>query len=590
MTRIAVVDKEKCHPGKCSRECINFCPVNRQGKDCIVLSEDEDLAEINEELCTGCGICVKKCPFGAITIINKPEEAVEAVHRYGMNAFRIYGLPTPHEGVTGLIGKNGIGKSTIIKILSGNLKPNMGKYNEENSWEDILEHYKGTELYNYLKKVVDGEIKTAYKPQTVSRIPKAHSGKVSDLLEKVNEKEEKLEEYKDKLDLSGCWNKEIKDVSGGELQRIAICATLVREADLYFIDEPSSYLDIKQRMKVAELIREVGEEKKVMVVEHDLAILDYLTDQIYVLYGVPGVYGVLSGLKSSRKGINEFLDGFLDEENVRIRKYGINFETKPPKTQYKGENSISYPEFSKEYPGFSLEADSGKLKLSEVIGVIGENAIGKSTFVKVLAGEINSKEENVDIDAKISYKPQYITFEEGEREMNVENFIATRKNFDRELFNSRLKKLVEDLYPKKVKELSGGEKQKLAVAVALAEESDLCLLDEPSAFLDIEQRFQISKVIKRVTENKENATVVVDHDLLFQDMVSNRLMRFTGKPGKEGKAHSPVTRKKGMSEFLKSLGITMRREPRTGRPRINKKDSQKDIEQKKKNEYYYTIN
>ncbi len=587
MTRIAVVDKEKCHPGKCSLECINFCPVNRQNKDCITLNEEEDVAEIKEERCTGCGICIRKCPFDAITIINKPEETGEPVHRYGMNAFRVYGLPSPREGVVGLIGRNGVGKSTLIKILSGTMKPNMGKYNEEVTWENVLSYYKGTETYNYLDKLIRGEIKTAYKPQTVSKIPKVHSGRVSELLERVNEKGDALSYYKEKLSLQECWGKKLNEVSGGELQRIAICATLIKKADFYFIDEPSSYLDIKQRMKVAELIREIGQESRVIVVEHDLAILDYLTDNIYILYGVPGVYGVLSGLKSSRKGINQFLDGFLDEENVRIRDYQINFETRPPKTQYKGEHSVSYGEFTKTYPEFKLVAEKGDLKKTEVIGIIGENAIGKSTFVKALAGEIETDGDKIEMGSKIAYKPQYVSFEDGG--MDVETFLATRKDFDRELFNSRLKSFVEDLYSKKVNELSGGERQRLAIVISLAEESDICLMDEPSAFLDIEQRFKVSKVIRRVTENKETATVVVDHDLLFQDLASNRLMRFTGSPGKEGRAHSPVSRKAGMSEFLKGLGVTMRREPRTGRPRINKKGSQKDMEQKKKGEYYYTF-
>ena len=587
MSRIAVVDKEKCNPDKCSHECIKVCPVNRQGEDCIVLNEKGTRIEIDEELCTGCGLCVKKCPFGAISIINKPEEADDPIHRYGMNDFRIYGIPVPREGVLGLIGPNAIGKSTLVKILSGNMKPNFGKYNEEVDWEKALDQFKGTELHDYFKKIKSGELKTAYKPQVVTSIPKANKGKVSELLESVNEKGNKLEELKDRLDLDKCWNNEIDEVSGGELQRIAIAATILKEADLYFIDEPSSYLDIKQRLQVAEIIRELGEKNKVMIVEHDLAILDYLTNYIYVLYGEPGVFGAVSRLKSSRKGINQFLGGFLEEENTRIRSEEITFQTNPPSTHYKGEESIKYPGFKKKYPEFELEAEKGEIKKGEVIGVIGKNAIGKTTFVKVLAGEEEPEEKEIDIDAKISYKPQYVDFSSS-KGMTVEQFIATREDFDKELFNSRLKPIVEDLYPKEISNLSGGEEQRLAVAVALGKKAELCLMDEPSAFLDIEQRLKVSKVIRRAADDKNLSVLVVDHDLLFQDMVSNRLMRFTGEPGEKGKANEPVKMKKGMSNFLKEMEITMRREPRTGRPRINKKDSQKDKEQKKKEEYYYT--
>ncbi len=587
MTRIAVLDEEKCNPEKCNLQCINFCPVNRQGEECIYLTEDKSKVEINEELCTGCGICVKKCPFNAISIVNKPEEAGEPIHRFGMNAFRVYGLPKPGKGVTGLVGANGVGKSTLIKILSGHLTPNLGKYNEETDWNLVIDKYRGREISSYLENISEGEVKTSYKPQVVSKIPKAHSGKVSELLEKTNEKGDKLQYYKDKLSLDKCWDRELSDISGGELQRTAIAACLVKDADVYFIDEPTSYLDIKQRLKVAELIRELGEEKRVMVVEHDLAILDYLTDYVNILYGKPGVYGMVSSLKSSRKGINQFLNGFLEKENVRIRDYEIKFEEKPPSTHYKGEESIEYPEFEKNYSEFDLKAEAGEIKKAEVVGIIGENAIGKSTFVKILAGEEDADNVDVDLDAEVSYKPQYVSLPE--KDITVEQYIATADNIDRKTYKSRIEKMIEDLYQKKLSSLSGGEKQRVAIALALSKKADLCLLDEPSAFLDIEQRFKVSKAIRRATEDRDIATLVVDHDLLFQDMVSNRLMRFTGTPGEHGEAKEPVEMKKGMSNFLEKMDITMRREPRTGRPRINKKDSQKDREQKKKDEYYYTV-
>jgi len=192
MTRIAVVDKEKCNTDKCSYECIKSCPVNRQDEECIVLNDKKTSIIIDEDLCTGCGICIKKCPFGAISIINEPEEVGEPTHRYGMNDFRVYGLPIPREGVVGLIGPNAIGKSTLVKILSGNLKPNFGKYNEDVDWNFILDQFKGTEAHDYFKKIKSGELKAAYKPQVVTSIPKAHDGKVSELLEKVNEKGKKL--------------------------------------------------------------------------------------------------------------------------------------------------------------------------------------------------------------------------------------------------------------------------------------------------------------------------------------------------------------------------------------------------------------
>jgi len=142
MVRIAIINKEKCSSKECGDfVCKRVCPVNRQGKECIVTSFDHK-AQINEELCIGCGICVPKCPFKAIDIINLPESLkYDPIHRFGKNQFALFSLPTPVMGkVVGIIGRNGIGKSTAIKILSGNLKPNFGE-TKEASYEEIQPGY-----------------------------------------------------------------------------------------------------------------------------------------------------------------------------------------------------------------------------------------------------------------------------------------------------------------------------------------------------------------------------------------------------------------------------------------------------------------
>ena len=317
MTRIAVIEKEKCNPEGCGNYlCIRVCPINKSGEECIVKGE-EGKPIINEELCTGCGICPRRCPYGAISIINLPQELTEKpIHQYGKNGFHLYNLPTPIFGkVVGILGKNGIGKSTAIKILASVLEPNLGNIEEKAfDFDNLIDYFKGTEAQLFFEKVKNKEIKIAYKPQQVDLIPKTQKGKVKELLKKVDEKN-RLDEIAKELEIEKILDNDITKISGGELQRVAIAATVLKKANLYIFDEPTSYLDIKQRLKVAKFIRDLADEKTaVMVVEHDLIILDYMADLIHLMYGKEAVYGIVSLPKPTKAGINVYLAGFLKEK------------------------------------------------------------------------------------------------------------------------------------------------------------------------------------------------------------------------------------------------------------------------------------
>jgi len=572
--RIAVLDRKKCVKGKnCSFECIKYCPGVRMGQETIIKGED-GYPIISEELCSGCGICIKKCPFSAIMIINLPEELGNPLHQYGVNGFRVFGLPVPKEGVVGIIGSNGIGKSTVMKILSGQLIPNLGGDNA--SWDEVIALHRGQETQSHLESLTKGAIKVSIKPQNVDLIPKAFNGTVSELLAK-----EKIEMPKG-LGIEKFADHKLTEISGGELQRTAIAVALARDSDIYFFDEPTSYLDVSQRLKVAKLIRGLAATKKVVVIEHDLAVLDYLSDYVHVMYGKPGAYGIVSTLKSVRVGINEFLDGFLSAENMRFRREGIKFPVKPPAGEWRGKPRQEYEAFTKEYESFRLDTEAGLLRKGEVIGILGPNAIGKSTFMKVLAGVEKSKPE-LAWSLTVSYKPQYISSDyEGTVEM-----LLNESKINREVYDTYLKHELADLLRKRVKELSGGEMQRVGIVLALARDCEVCLLDEPSAFLDVEQRIKFADLIRKITEKLDLTTLVIDHDITLQDYVSDRLMIFDGTPGKRGHAHAAEAMHTGMNRFLADMDITYRRDPDSGRPRSNKPGSQKDSAQKKSGEYYY---
>ncbi|MBT3720296.1 ribosome biogenesis/translation initiation ATPase RLI [archaeon] len=579
--RIAVVDNTKLKDMDKKKHIQSLCPVNRKGDECMYF--DGNKLFIDEPMCIGCGICANAAP-DAIKIINLPEILTkDPIHRYGENAFALYNLPIPVFGkVVGLLGVNGIGKSTAIKILAGILKPNLSNFEKNADIEEIIEYFKGTEAQLYFEKVRKGEIKTAYKPQHVDMIPKQFDGKVIELLEKVDEKKQ-LNEMAEKFELTKILDRNIKNISGGELQRLAVAATFLKKANLYIFDEITSYLDIKQRLKISKAIRNLADENTaVIVIEHDLIALDYMADLIHILYGRESAFGVVSKLRPTKNGINTFLEGYLKEENVRFRDNKIRFDVKSAVKVAESMLLTKWPKITKKLGDFSLETQEGEINSSEKIGILGENGIGKTSFVKMLAGEIKPDEKNLDLKIKVSYKPQYLDSDSDELVMVV--LQEAIQKYETELIRPLN---IKSLLLKKINELSGGELQRVAIALCLSRDADLILLDEPSAYLDVEKRLVVSKVISNIVEQRKVSTLVVDHDLLFLDYLSDRLLVFEGEPAVKGIVKGPYDMEKGMNSLLAKLEITMRRDETSYRPRINKLNSVKDREQKTKKKYYY---
>jgi ATP-binding cassette subfamily E protein 1 len=588
--RVAVVDRDLCQTKKCGLECIKECPVNINGQECIVLDKDK-IALISEELCIGCGICIKVCPFDAIDILNLSEELkADKIHQYGVNSFRLFRIPTVRRGqVVGLVGRNGIGKSTALKILAGQLVPNLGDYEHEASWDRFLTYLSGREMKEHFERVAAGELRVSLKPQAVYKLPEAWSKETGTLLKKMDERK-RMDEVVEALSLTESLDKKVPDLSGGELQRVAVAVAALKDADLYLFDEPSSYNDVFQRLAVTRLIEGLAETgKAVLVVEHDIAFLDYVADYVQIIYGEPGAYGIVSGLYAARTGINSLLDGYLPQENIRFRDKPVSFVQRAAGEVVESEETVAgYSSLRKSYPSFKLTVEAGTIRRGSILGVVGANALGKTTFLKMIAGQEKPAKGEVSTDAKVAYKPQYLT---SSFEGTVDEFFATslgERFMEAGLQDALVSPLrMEKLLPRQVGELSGGELQKVAIVATMAREADVYALDEPSAFLDVEDRFVVAKAINRLIKARGKAGVIIDHDLQVIDIVSDRLMVFTGKPGVSGEASPPLGKEEGMNMFLKQVGLTYRRDISTGRPRVNKPGSKLDREQKEKGTYYY---
>ena len=344
-----------------------------------------------------------------------------------------------------------------------------------------------------------------------------------------------LDEIAEQLQLTHLMERDLDQLSGGELQRFAIALVAIAQADVYMFDEPSSYLDVKQRLKAAEIIRDVLKYKEglyVICVEHDLSVLDYLSDFICCLYGTPGAYGVVTMPFNVRDGINIFLAGFVPTENLRFREEELNFKLAQSADKIgKKDHTYKYPSMTKTLKSagheFTLHIQQGSFSDAEIVVLLGENGTGKTTFIRMLAGLLKSDEEEAGKHVElprlsVSYKPQKISpkFEGSVRALF---YAKIRTSFLHPQFNTDVIKplAIERILDQELKYLSGGELQRVALVLCLGRPADIYLIDEPSAYLDSEQRIVVSKIIKRFIIHSKKTGFVVEHDFIMVCIITS---------------------------------------------------------------------
>lgn len=365
--------------------------------------------------------------------------------------------------------------------------------------------------------------------------------------------------------------------------------SLRTDVSSYMFDEPSSYLDVKQRLNAARTIRDLlRPDDYVIVVEHDLSVLDYLSDFICVLYGRPAVYGVVTLPASVREGINIFLDGNIPTENLRFRDESLTFRIAEVGDEFMVDKNrgYSYPAMQKTLGGFHLTIEPGQFTDSEIIVMMGENGTGKTTFCRLLAGAEKPDGRGTVPQMNISMKPQKITpkFQGTVRQLFLKKIKAAflSPQFQTDVYKP-LK--LDDFIEQEVQNLSGGELQRVAIVLALGIPADIYLIDEPSAYLDSEQRIIAARVIKRFIMHAKKTAFIVEHDFIMATYLADRVIVFDGQPSVDAKANTPEGLLTGCNKFLKNLDVTFRRDPNSFRPRINKHNSQLDQEQKLNGNY-----
>ena len=533
-----------------------------------------------------CGICINKCFPRAISVVNlpSPESAGVLVHCYNENGFRFFGVPQINPGkVIGLLGVNGIGKSTLLEILAGKKLPNGGNFlNPQKGTEDFLSNLTVASFRQFLNELSSKQRSVGYKPQVFPELLSV-SLSVRELLSKnFDGKIFSRDQVIKLMELDTILDRLPSELSGGELQRLAIGRVLLLDVDVYLIDEPCTFLDFRQRIKMAEIFHKLAEAGKVVfIAEHDIAILDFQSDFIYLFYGEAHKFGVMSRLSYSvKKGINNFLLGRLKEENVRIRNKEIIFTRVVKERQWEGVEGIEYPAFETHLGSFRLAANSGKIHFGEILCVLGENGLGKTTFAQHLSRTLKT--------ASVSYKPQFLhrKFSGTVREF-LTRYSNTYVSSNEFKFYILKPFSISHLLDKPLNTLSGGELQRCFIAGCLGKKADLYIIDERSAFLDVEERLNATRVIRHIVSKRRAACITIELDIQIAEALADRIMLFEGDSGIFGQTIGPLSKKEGLNRFLQKIDITFRRDPDTGRARLNKRGSRLDREQRKINAYYH---